>query len=338
MAYNDKIVLKVFSDFEKKEKAAVLAAERRRTELYKKLPELRDTDAMLADSHKEIIDSIINPAGDIKIKLEDIKNRNKNLQKQRKLILEANNYAENYTEPIYECRNCGDTGYKNKNMCGCLKRALAIESAKASGFGDIIKKQNFKNFSLDYYSRIIPEESAETENKAENKTESDYEKMRTVLESCKNYAEKFGQPDYAKHLIMCGKTGLGKTHLSSAIAGEVIKKGGDVYYGSAQSILYSFEKERFARYGAFNAEIIERYMTCDLLIIDDLGTEYSGNMTMASLYTLINMRIAESKNMIISTNLSVDDIRIKYDERIVSRIFGEFSVLQFVGEDIRFKK
>ena len=110
MAYNSKIAQKVLSEFENKEKAAVYAAEKRKEELYKILPELRRIDEGLAMAHIEIAGSVMNPGGDINIKLENIKNKNKNLQQQRKLLLEENNYAADYTEPVYECGECGDSG------------------------------------------------------------------------------------------------------------------------------------------------------------------------------------------------------------------------------------
>jgi DNA replication protein DnaC len=126
--------------------------------------------------------------------------------------------------------------------------------------------------------------------------------------------------------------------LSSSIAAEIIKKGFDVFYDTAQRILYSFERARFAKYGSFDYEIIERYISCDLLIIDDLGTEFSGSMSVSSLFNLINTRLIENKSMIISTNLSFQDMQSKYEDRIVSRMLGEFTILNFIGDDIRFKK
>lgn len=328
MAYSGKVVRKVLNSFENKEKAAVLAAKNRKKELYKKLPELVRIDERLAETRKEIVGSMINPGDDMRLKLDNIKKNNKNLQQQRKLILEQSGYAENYTEPVYECKSCEDTGYKDGGMCGCLKRALVTESINESGFGEIIKSQTFKNFSLDYYKKGKLDESGLSE----------YENMATVVESCRNYAKKFDQPNYVKHLMFIGGTGLGKTHLSSAIANDVIKKGYDVCYDSARSILYSFEKERFSRRDEFDSDIIERYMNCDLLIIDDLGTEYTGTMYVSSLYNIINIRLMENKGLIISTNFSQKDIAEKYDERIYSRLIAEFAVVNFVGDDVRFQK
>ena len=329
MAYNSKVVKKVLTDMENKEKKAMLDADKRKNALYEKLPELREIDTRLRGTYKEIIDSVINKVDDIAVTLDNIKVTNKNLQTQRKLLLAQNGYPEDYTEPVYSCKNCADTGYKADEMCTCLKRALAIESVNVSGFGEIIKSQNFKNFSLDYYKK-------DTSDDAEC---SPYEQMATGLEQCKSYAKKFGQSNFSvKHLIFIGGTGLGKTHMSSAIAGEIIKKGYDVYYNSAQNILSSFEKERFSYRNEFDTDIIERYMSCDLLIIDDLGIEYTGSVYATSLYGLINARLAANKAMIITTNLGYEDMRRKYDERIVSRIGGEFVTIYFAGDDIRLQK
>ena len=332
MAYNSKVVKKVLTDMENKEKKAILDAKKRKDELYRKLPELRELDEKLIGTYKEIMDSIsraMNPVDDSVIELDDIKAENQNLQKMRKLILEQHGYSADYTEPVYSCKNCSDTGYRNDDICTCLKRALAIESVNESGFGETIKSQNFKNFSLEYYK-------TDTSYEAEC---NPYEQMATVFEQCINYAKTFGKSNSpVKHLIFVGGTGLGKTHMSSAIAGEIIKKGYDVYYNSAQNILSSFEKERFSYRNEFDTDIIERYMSCDLLIIDDLGTEYTGSVYATSLYGLINARLAANKAMIITTNLGYEDMRRKYDERIVSRIAGEFATVYFVGDDIRLLK
>jgi len=154
----------------------------------------------------------------------------------------------------------------------------------------------------------------------------------------KNFGAFGNMETSERNLMFVGPTGLGKTHLSSAIAFEVILKGYDVLYDTAQNILYSFEKERFSKSGVFDADIIERYMTCELLIIDDLGTEYSGGMSVPSFYNLVNTRLIENKSMIISTNLTNQDMGKKYADSIVSRIFGNFKVLYFIGDDIRNKK
>ena len=357
MAYNSKVMNKVINDFENKAKTAVAEAEKKRNEIYKKFPELLNIDRKLSGTYIELfgigIISNQNKNDDITLKIEEIKNKNKNLQNQRKIILEAHGYPENYTDPVYQCAVCEDTGYRKTDslsreeiICDCMKQSLAAESLNISGLGKMVKTQNFENFNLNYYEKKAQNSpNSMSSSLTEKEKEIPHRRMKTVLEICKNFAENFGESDNAgdtedsdKNLMFIGPTGLGKTHLSSAIAAEIIKKGFDVLYDTAQSILYSFEKQRFAKSGTFDPEILERYMTCDLLIIDDLGTEYSGNMSVSSLYNIINTRLIENKSMIISTNLTAQEMKVKYDDSIVSRIFGNFTVLQFIGDDIRFKK
>jgi len=328
MAYNSKVVKKVLDDFENKYKAAAADAEKRRQELRVKVPGFWETEKKLAETYREIASVTVGSGAGFEARLRDVKKNYGILRKKRKSLLENAGYTENYTEPVYECADCEDTGYKGEVMCACLKKALAAESVLNSGFGRAIKTQTFKNFDLNYYDK---KKSAEKLIK-----ESPYIHMKEVYEQCKRFAENFGG-EYAGNLIFMGAPGLGKTHLSSAVGHELIKKGSDVFYDSAQSILYSFEKERFSR-TAFDPEITARYFTCDLLIIDDLGAEFTGNMSVSSLFNLINTRLLDKKSMIISTNLTGAEMQARYEPRIISRIFGEFDVLNFIGDDIRFKK
>ena len=329
MAYNSKVVQKVLGDFDNKYKSAAVDAEKRKADLYNKMPELLDVDKKLEETYKQIA-AIIFSGGDYESKMIEAKKNNQNLIEKRNALLEGAGYPKNHTEPSYECALCGDTGYRGDVMCECLRKALAAESINHSGLGQVIKNQTFENFNLNYYDK---KKSSDT---AVNENESPYKHMKEICEECKKFAADFGGE--ARNLMFIGSPGLGKTHMSSAVAYEVIKKGYDVFYDSAQSILYSFEKERFSKAGIFDSEIIERYMSCDLLIIDDLGTEYSGNMAISSLYNLINVRLLKKKSMIISTNLTGSEMQNKYEARIMSRIIGEFTILNFIGDDIRLKK
>ena len=328
MAYNSKVVKKVLDDFENKYKSAAASAEKRKTELRANIPGFREIELKLAATYRELAAITVGSGAGFEAKFGDVKKTNAALLKKRKSLLESSGYKENYAEPVYECANCEDTGYIGEAMCACLKKALAEESVKYSGIGRSIKNQTFKNFDLNYYDK----------KKSTDKLikESPYIHMREVYEQCKRFAENFGE-GYAGNLIFMGAPGLGKTHLSSAVGYELIKKGCDVFYDSAQNILYSYEKERFSR-AAFDPEITARYTACDLLIIDDLGTEFTGNMSVSSLFNLINTRLLDKKSMIISTNLTGAEMQAKYEPRIISRIFGEFDVLNFIGDDIRFKK
>lgn len=334
MPYNRKVVKKVLSDFENKEKAAVAAAEKRKQELYKILPELFYIDQELAKTQFKLVNDILSSSSttaETAEKIEKTKLGNQELQRKRAEILKNSNYPEDYTKPQYECPLCKDAGYQNDDMCMCLKKALSAESLKYSGLSEITKIQNFENFNLDYYSK-----------EKDQSGNIPYKIMKSNLENCIKFAAEYKTPEFeksqSKNLFFLGDTGLGKTHLSSAIARELIEKGFDVVYDTAQRIASAFEKERFTRHGEYDEDITERYLNCDLLIIDDLGTEYPGPMSISTIFNIINSRIVTNRNMIISTNIAYSQLQKRYDDRITSRIFGEFSALLFVGDDVRYSK
>ena len=159
--------------------------------------------------------------------------------------------------------------------------------------------------------------------------------MSAILAIAKKYAEEFDASS-SQNIAMFGGTGLGKTHLSSAMAGVIIENGNDVYYTGANSMFADFEQKRFGSSADPDAEgDIEKYFSCDLLIIDDLGTEVSNQFTTSCLYNVINTRLNKGKPVIINTNLTRDDVRKRYDERITSRLFGEFLPIMFLGRDMR---
>ena len=246
-----------------------------------------------------------------------IKEKNLCLQKKKKEIILSLGYPEDYTEVKHFCPACSDTGYtENGAVCSCLREALIKATISSSGMGKLIDKQSFDNFDL---SRYDPTE---------------LQTMKRTLRIAKEYAENFSRVQ--GDLLLFGKTGTGKTHISSAIAREVIRRGFDVIYDSVQNILNDYENEKFkSGYGQKDYHC-ERYVDCDLLIIDDLGTEFSSPFTLSCLYNLLNTRQNRSAATIISTNLSFEELAKKYEDRIYSRIFGKGStILSFVGKDYR---
>ena len=206
----------------------------------------------------------------------------------------------------------------NGKMCKCMRRALTLAGYESSGVLKLIGKQNFDTFDLTYY------EGAEKTN------------MERILDRAKRYAAGF-DGKHMRNLLFIGTTGLGKTHLSSAIAKEVVEGGFDVVYESAQKIFSDFEAEKFGR-AAAGENRTERYLACDLLIIDDLGTEMQSQFTVSCLYNLVNTRLISEKSMIISTNIRKEELLAKYTDRITSRLFGEFEICVFAGKDIRSQK
>ena len=207
-------------------------------------------------------------------------------------------------------------------MCDCMKRALILAGYESSGLGKLMQTQTFNSFSLDFY-RGKPEI---------------FEKMKHNFEVIKKFAEEF-TTSKCENLALFGGTGLGKTHLSTAAAKTVIDRGYDVLYVTAVGMIADFEKERFGSgYSDTDVESLGRYYDCDLLIVDDIGTEVTNQFTVSVLYNVINTRLAKQKSTVISTNLAPSELRSRYWDRIASRIFGEYTPLLFEGTDVRMQK
>ncbi len=296
-------------------------AEKKLAEIYKKLPEIKQIDASLGSTERKIIDAIRLGSDGIKDRIATLEEETNALWARRKALLRENGYPEDYTEPEYFCPDCGDTGYVGEKMCVCKRRALVMAGYESSGVGALMGTQSFETFSFDYY------------------TGDALKSAKRNYDSAKKYAESFtGNCD--GNLLFVGGTGLGKTHLSTSIAVAVIERGFDVKYETAQNILADFEDKQFrgAYSSASDEDPTERYFDCDLLIIDDLGTEMTNQFTVSCLYNLINTRINRGKAILINTNLAPAEMRKRYSDRITSRLFGEFSVYVFEGGDIRAAK
>ena len=247
-----------------------------------------------------------------------IRERNLFLCEERKRALLKLGLPEDYTEVKYTCSECSDSGFVGTRMCKCFREMLIKENIKSSGMGVLIEKQSFENFDLSRYK---------------NDAEA-YDKMKTNLALAKKYAEDFDKSPIT--MLLIGSTGTGKTHSSTAIAKTVIEKGYEVLYDSAQNIISAFENDRFrSGYGHYDPEG-DKYLECDLLILDDLGTEFVNQFTVSCLYNLINTRQNKGLHTIISTNLSPTEITSKYEDRIYSRIMGcDSKILFFKGKDRR---
>ena len=223
-------------------------------------------------------------------------------------------------EPEADCTLCNDTGYVKGRICKCVE-AIAKEIAYADLAKDApLAQSSFDNFSLEYYS-----------DNSENGM-SDKARMSAIYDYCKNYAANFTAG--ADSILLLGGTGLGKTHLSLAVAGEVIKKGYAVIYGTAQNLFNQMNREHFS-YGDDTDRLMQEAIDCDLLIIDDLGTEFSTQFTLSCVYNIINTRILKGKPCVISSNYSLSELEKIYSPRVMSRIIGYYTMKQFFGSDIR---
>lgn len=321
MGYNRELYADVRRQMETRRQTAIEAADARRWELYAALPEVEAIDRELSRTGLMIMDEISKGKEGLSERLENIRLDNLDLQAQREAVLRRAGYPADYDAPKFLCPDCKDTGYVGQKMCYCLKAALSEEGLRRAGLAHLFETQRFDTFVLDYYrndSRV-------------------YRLMQNYLEICRRFADRF-DGNTGESLLFCGGTGLGKTHLSTAIAGEIVQKGFDVLYESAPNLLSAFEAERFGRSLTASVSDTPRYLSCDLLVIDDLGAELSNSFTVGVLYNLINSRIVARKPTIISTNLTPEEIRSRYTDRIASRLFGEYTLMRFEGRDIRMQK
>lgn len=317
MAYNPENYRRIAAEYKDKNLRAKQAAEQRRVELHRAIPQVADIDRELSKTGLRIMREALNGREGLDARIKKLEEGNALLLEAREMLLTANGYPADYSAVKYECDACMDTGFFEGRMCKCMRRALNMAGYESSGVLKLIEKQNFDTFDLGYY------EGSEKNN------------MARILSRTRAYAATF---DGSMHnLLFIGTTGLGKTHLSSAIAKEVVEKGYDVVYESAQKIFSDFEAEKFGR-TAPGEDRTGRYLSCDLLIIDDLGTEMQSQFTVSCLYNLVNSRLIAEKSMIISTNIRKEELLAKYTDRITSRLFGEFEICVFAGKDIRSQK
>ena len=317
MGFNSQDFVRIREEYSKKYLVARDAADRRREELYEKIPELVTLDRILAGTASRIMDAICSPNSEEAV--AKVREDNEKLLAQRAAILAAYGYPADYTDVHYECELCGDTGYVDTKMCSCMRRALVLAGYQSSGIGGLIQSQSFDNFSLGYYK-----EDADT-----------HAYMKKVVSVLKKYAAEFDENTY-KNFLFTGRTGLGKTHLSTSVAVSVIDRGFDVLYVTACSMISDFEAKQFGL--RENAPDTSRYYNADLLIIDDFGTEMTNQFTVSCVYDIINARMNAKRSTIINTNLNKNEIEARYGERIASRLFGEYNAVMFRGSDIRQQK
>ena len=254
--------------------------------------------------------------------ISDIKERNLKLQQDMADLLKSEGLSEDYLDPHFSCEKCCDTGIYEGKLCSCindLMRQLAYEQLNSI---TPLKLSTFDAFTLEHYS------TKENANGV-----SPRRMMQITLNKCRAYADNFSLNSAS--LLFHGGVGLGKTHLSLAIAGNAIEKGFDVVYGSASSFFSKIEQERFGRGATPQDDTLALLNSCDLLIIDDLGAEFVTQLSVAILYDIINTRLLRGRPTIISTNLNPAGLEQKYSDRIVSRLSGGYTWVPFEGSDMR---
>ncbi len=321
MGYNGENVQKVKELLKSRYHNAISQSNRRRAEISEKLPGFARLDRELMDTGQQIVSKMMAKQMDAAT-LEAIHVRNREIKQRMRDLLVANGYPQDYIDVKFHCPLCEDNGYRGTMMCSCMRQALIEAGIESSGLAALIDSQTFDTFSLAYYE-------------PDDRKYAEYNRTRL-----QQFAENFSTSSKDCWLLT-GATGLGKTHLSTAVAGVVIRKGFDVIYDGVQEILGVYEEERFGRGDGEQhrrGRTVERLIECDLLIVDDLGTEIGNQFTVSSLYNLLSNRLNRGRSMIINTNLNQSEIRARYSDRIASRLFGEFTPLLFRGRDVRAQK
>ena len=291
----------------------------RRAQVLQAYPRLREIDQAMRQSVAGAVAAAFRKGEDTTAAIAALKEKNLALQREREWILASAELDESVLDPPPFCPHCGGSGYVGSSMCECLRELCRQEQKKelSSLLGG---KESFDGFRLDLY----PTEPDP------NLGVSPRQLMERTFRRCRRYAREFGAG--APSLLFTGGPGLGKTFLSACIARAVADNGFSVVYDTAGKLFSDFEAVKF---GGNQQDLTRKYLQCDLLIIDDLGTEMTTQFTQSVLYRVLNDRLLENRPVIVSTNLSDQALRQRYSAPIASRLLGAFEVCLFLGQDIR---
>ena len=304
------------------------AEDRRRltAEIFQRVPRVEEITRELRGTAAKIVAAAFRNGTDPQSAIRALGEHNLALQRERAELLVANGYAYDALEDKPRCPLCGDTGFTDQGPCRCLMAYYTREQNRELSKLLDLGSQSFDTFDFSWYSQDFwPEEGT-----------SPRENMEIIYELCANYAHNFSPK--SPSLLMTGAPGLGKTFLSACIARTVSENGFSVVYDTAVNIFTQFEAQKFSRDMDDTRQARDetrRYLSCDLLILDDLGSEMTTPFVQSALYTLLNTRLTAEKKTVISSNLSMDDVQRRYSPQIASRLAGEYRVLPFFGEDIR---
>ena len=321
MAYKQIVYQKAKAELEARKKKAESENDARRLKAISLCPEIARIEGEIASYGLDAVKAL-GMGADAETFIRNLSVKSLAAQERKKELLKTVGLPEDYLDIKYTCSLCKDTGSHDGYFCECQKQEVINQAKALLGETTPVKKSTFEKFSLDFYPDVVDPILGVSQR----------EHMASVFNFCKDYANHFTKK--AQGLTMYGGTGLGKTHLSLAIANVVIERGYDVYYGSVQSIMEKLEREHFGRRNSDESEK-DAIISSDLLIIDDLGVEFTTQFTTAALHDILNSRMLKGLPTIISTNLEMDEIYEKYTQRIASRLFGSSIPLAFCGKDIR---
>lgn len=323
MALNNSQYDTIMRSYEQKQLYSQDRLLRHYAKVYQAVPKIKEIDDSISRLSVEKARLLL--AGD-RLALDSLKTELHQMFAKKQALLAEHGYPATYLEPEYECPDCHDTGYIDGKKCHCFHKAAIQLLYKQSNLSEILKEENFARLSYSFYS----------DNHIDSKTgQSALAAMKHAVKVCHNFIDTFSS-DFG-NLFFYGDTGVGKTFLSHCIAAELIERSYSVLYFSAFELFDVFAKSRFGR-DSEAADMNEHIFNCDLLIIDDLGTELSNSFTSSQLFLCVNERLLRKKSTIISTNLSFDSLVDLYTERTFSRITSNYTMLKLTGDDIRIQK
>lgn len=325
MPYTNALLSQAKDRLAQRRQHAIRIAELKREQVFGSAPRLAEIDRELQRIGASAARSVLQ-SGNREQSLDELAARSLALQEEYNHILLDMGMDPASLEPVYTCSKCHDTGYveqENRTVfCDCLTKLMSDIACENLNADSPLSLCTFESFRLDYYS-----------SEPDSSGVSALNRMSKILNYCQHYADTFSHN--SRSILMRGATGLGKTHLSLAIANEVMRKGMSVVYVSAPDILSKLEREHFSYHYDAEENIFRPLTQCDLLIIDDLGTEFTSQYSIATVYHIFNTRILASKPIIMNTNLTLNELLGLYSQRFVSRLLGACDRLDFLGEDIR---
>lgn len=314
--------------YDQKRLEATKEQARRQEAIYESIPRIAQIDHEMSSTGVKLARTVFNPNANTAELIAQFQEENQNLLSQKQALLVDHGYPADYLELQYDCNSCNDTGYIGTDHCSCLNQSLINVAYEQSNLKSILEYENFDTFDFGYYDDEIDEQVGR----------SPLKNMQHLYSTCVHYVAKFD--DTFQNILFHGNTGLGKTFLCNCIAKDLLDQGKTVLYLPAVQLFQLFENARFHRSDMEDSskEMLDILLTVELLIIDDLGTEFVTSFTGPELFNTLNTRILNKKSTIVSTNLSPEELKEQYSDRIVSRIFGNYELLPVFGEDIRLLK
>ncbi len=315
----------VMREYERRQMNSRHDRERRVAEIYANIPQIEELDKNISTLAAACARRVLN--GDPEAR-QQLREELADMREQKETLLRACGYPVDYMEMRYFCPDCRDTGYRDGRRCHCFERARIRILYAQSNIQDVLKRENFGTFSYRYYDDQM---------KIPGLGMTELEYMKLVAKRCMDFAKGF--PHQGQNILFTGSTGVGKTFLTNCIARELIDRYVSVIYLSSQDLFEVFSRYKFSREAEEDVEESYRHiLECEMLIIDDLGTEVNNAFVSSQLFYCVNERINRKLGTIISTNLSMDMLRDAYSDRVTSRIMSNYTTIPLYGGDIRMKK